>query len=145
MSISRLETWVCPLPQDTEARAAGLAAALKPGDVLLLSGPLGAGKTCFTRGLAAGLGLDPGKVLSPTFQLVRELRGGRLPLFHVDLYRLEGPDVVERLGLEEYFDADGVTVVEWPERLGRLGPSGCWRVGLEPRDDGARLVSVERP
>lgn len=145
MSISRLETWVCPLPQDTEASAAGLAAALKPGDVLLLNGPLGAGKTCFTRGLAVGLGLEPGKVLSPTFQLVRELRGGRLPLFHVDLYRLEGPDEVERLGLEEYFDADGVTVVEWPERLGRLRPSGCWRVRLELLDDGARLVSVERP
>ena len=145
MSISRLETWDCPLPKDTEARAAALAAALKAGDVLLLSGPLGAGKTCFTRGLGAGLGLEPGQVLSPTFQLVRELRGGRLPLFHVDLYRLAGPAEVERLGLEEYFDGDGVTVVEWPDRLGRVSPAGCWRVSLEPQENGARLVSVERP
>ena len=104
---SRLETWTCRQALDTEALAASLAPELKAGDVMLLSGPLGAGKTCFTRGLGVGLGLDPEAVLSPTYQLVREVRGGRLPLFHVDLYRLCGPDEVGRLGLEEYFDGEG--------------------------------------
>jgi tRNA threonylcarbamoyladenosine biosynthesis protein TsaE len=139
------EAVVCALPSDTEALAAALARELGPGDVVLLSGPLGAGKTCFTRGLGAGLGLGPEAVLSPTFQLVREARGGRLPLFHVDLYRLSGPAEAAGLGLEEYFDGEGVTVVEWPDRLGPLAPPGCWRVSLEPADDGSRRVRVLRP
>lgn len=145
MSTSRPETWSCRQALDTEALASSLAPELRAGDVLLLSGPLGAGKTCFTRGLGLGLGLDPESVLSPTFQLVRELRGGRLPLFHVDLYRLGGPGEVERLGLDEYFDGDGVTVVEWPERLGPLAPAGAWKVSLEALDDGERRVTLERP
>ncbi|HXB98475.1 MAG TPA: tRNA (adenosine(37)-N6)-threonylcarbamoyltransferase complex ATPase subunit type 1 TsaE [bacterium] len=145
MSTSKIETWSCRQALDTESLAASLAPGLKAGDVVLLSGPLGAGKTCFTRGLGQGLGLDPESVLSPTFQLVRELRGGRLPLFHVDLYRLSGPAEAERLGLDEYFDGDGVTVVEWPERLGPLAPRNAWRVSLEALEDGERRVTVERP
>lgn len=139
------ETRLCPAPADTEALAAGLAAGLKAGDVLLLRGPLGAGKTCFTRGLAQGLGHEADAVLSPTFQLVRELHGGRLPLFHVDLYRLSGPAEAARLGLEEYFDGEGVSVVEWPERLGALAPSGAWQVELEPLENGGRQVRWSKP
>jgi len=139
------ELCLCAAPADTEALAAGLASELHPGDVLLLSGPLGAGKTCFTRGLAAGLGLKADAVLSPTFQLVRELRGGRLPLFHIDLYRLSGPAEAARLGLEEYFDGDGVSVVEWPERLGALAPAGAWAVALEPLESGERRVTWTKP
>lgn len=145
MSTSAPEIRLCPAAEDTEALAASLAPALAPGDVLLLRGPLGAGKTCFTRGLAAGLGLDADAVLSPTFQLVRELRGGRLPLFHIDLYRLRDAAEAVRLGLEEYFDGDGVSVVEWPERLGPLEPAGAWRVDLEPLDSGERRVTLRRP
>lgn len=145
MSISVAETRLCAAPADTEALAAGLAPALQAGDVLLLSGPLGAGKTCFTRGLAAGLGHDADAVLSPTFQLVRELRGGRLPLYHIDLYRLSGPAEAVRLGLEEYFDGHGVSVVEWPERLGALAPSGAWTVELLPLESGERRVTWSRP
>jgi len=144
MSTSKTESWSCRQARDTESLAASLAPELQPGDVLLLSGGLGAGKTCFTRGLGEGLGLDPESVLSPTFQLVRELRGGRLPLFHVDLYRLSGPAEAGRLGLEEYFDGDGVTVVEWPERLGALAPAHAWRVRFEAMDDGERRISLER-
>lgn len=135
----------CATSADTEALAASLASELGPGDVLLLSGVLGAGKTCFVRGLARGLGHAEGGVLSPTFQLVRESRGGRLPLFHIDLYRLAGPVEAGRLGLEEYFDGDGVCVVEWPERLAGLVPNACWKVHVEPQDSGARILSVERP
>jgi tRNA threonylcarbamoyladenosine biosynthesis protein TsaE len=84
-----------------------LARDLRPGDVVALTGDLGAGKTAFVRGLARGLSLDPGEVSSPTFALVHEYRGGRLPLFHVDLYRLSGAEA-EDLGLDELGVADGV-------------------------------------
>lgn len=144
MSTSAPETRLCRLPADTEALAAELAPALKAGDVLLLSGALGAGKTCFTKGLARALG-HADAVLSPTFQLMREHRGGRLDLFHIDLYRLNGPAEMRELGLEEAFDGDGVSVVEWPERLGPLTPKGAWALGFEILDDGARRVTVQRP
>jgi tRNA threonylcarbamoyladenosine biosynthesis protein TsaE len=103
---------------DTRALAGRLAANLQPGAVLLLSGDLGAGKTAFTKGLAEGLGLDPAEVTSPTFTLVHEYRGGRLPLIHVDLYRLDRADLDE-IGLDQDLAAAGVTVVEWSERLAR--------------------------
>jgi len=101
---------------ETAAVAQHLAASLQPGDVLLLSGNLGAGKTAFVRGLAEGLGIDPAEVSSPTFTLVHEYRGGRLTLYHVDLYRLERA-ATEDLGLEELGARDGVLAIEWPDRL----------------------------
>jgi len=105
---------------ETETRAIGarLAAELQPGAVILLSGDLGAGKTAFTRGLAEGLGIDPAAVTSPTFTLVHEYRGGRLPLIHVDLYRLDRADLDE-IGLDQDLAAVGVTAVEWAGRLTR--------------------------
>ena len=104
--------------QDTRAIAAKLAATLSPGAVLLLSGDLGAGKTAFVRGLAEGLGLDFDDVTSPTFTLVHEYRGGRLPLIHVDLYRLDRAELDE-IGLDQDLASTGVTAVEWAERLTR--------------------------
>src|SRR5918996_745040 len=101
---------------ETASVARALAAELKAGDVLLLSGNLGAGKTAFVRGLAEGLGIDPDDVSSPTFTLVHEYRGGRLTLHHADLYRLEKV-ATEELGLEEMGVADGVLAIEWPDRL----------------------------
>jgi tRNA threonylcarbamoyladenosine biosynthesis protein TsaE len=83
---------------------------------VLLRGELGAGKTAFVRGMAAGLGIDPREVTSPTFTLVQQYEGGRLPLCHVDLYRL-APKEVEDLGLEELTTAGGITAIEWPDRL----------------------------
>ena len=144
MSTSAPESRRCPAPEDTQALAAELAPRFKAGDVLLLSGELGAGKTCFTGGLARALG-HADTVLSPTFQLVREHRGGRLDLFHIDLYRLQGPVEAAGLGLEEYFDADGLSVVEWPERLGPLAPAGAWRLRIEAEDDGARRMHWTAP
>ena len=102
--------------EETQDVARELAATLKAGDVVLLSGNLGAGKTAFVRGLAAGLGIDPGEVSSPTFTLVHEYGGGRLKLFHVDLYRLDRA-ATEDIGLEEMGVADGVLAIEWPDRL----------------------------
>ena len=103
---------------ETRAIAAALAPTLTPGAVVLLSGDLGAGKTAFVRGLAEGLGIDPDEVTSPTFTLVHEYRGGRLPLIHVDLYRLDRAELDE-VGLDQDLAVKGVTAVEWSERLMR--------------------------
>ena len=98
--------------KDTFALAADVAKTLRAGDVILLHGELGAGKTTFTKGLAKALGIEE-TVTSPTFNYVKEYRGGRLSLFHFDMYRVSDADEVYELGLEEYFYRGGVVVVEW--------------------------------
>jgi tRNA threonylcarbamoyladenosine biosynthesis protein TsaE len=117
---------------ETRARAADLAGELRPGHVVLLSGDLGTGKTVFVRGLAEGLGVDPAEVTSPTFTLVHEYRGGRLPLIHVDLYRLERAEL-EEIGLDSDLANEGVVAIEWPERLARV-PAHATHVRID--DDG---------
>jgi tRNA threonylcarbamoyladenosine biosynthesis protein TsaE len=101
---------------ETIAAGEALGRELKSGDVVLLYGDLGAGKTAFIRGLAEGLGVRRDEVSSPTFTLVQEYRGGRLPLVHVDLYRLNDPREVDDLGLDE-IGAGGVLAIEWAEKL----------------------------
>jgi tRNA threonylcarbamoyladenosine biosynthesis protein TsaE len=103
---------------DTIAVGRELADELSAGDVVLLYGDLGAGKTAFVKGLAEGLGVAREEVSSPTFTLVQEYRGGRLTLFHVDLYRLDDPREILDLGLDE-IAADGVLAIEWAEKLDR--------------------------
>ena len=109
---------------ETEALAATVARSLEPGAILLLYGELGAGKTAFVRGLAAGLHIDTDLVSSPTFTLVQEYRGGRLPLFHADLYRL-GSAEVDDLGLDELGADEGVVAIEWADRLPRHSRGQC--------------------
>lgn len=101
---------------DTEALGERLGSALPEGAVVLLKGDIGAGKTCFTRGLAKGLGLDPADIASPTFTLVHEHGRGR-KLYHMDLYRLSGRQEAEESGLMEYFAEDAVAAVEWPDPI----------------------------
>lgn len=125
--------------EDTRRIAAALAPSLHPGAVLLLSGDLGAGKTAFVRGLAEGLGIDPAEVTSPTFTLVHEYRGGRLPLIHVDLYRLDRADL-DDIGLDQDLAARGVTAVEWAERLSRHLPDV---VSVNIVDQGGDLRLIE--
>jgi tRNA threonylcarbamoyladenosine biosynthesis protein TsaE len=108
--------WQSASEAETRAFGRALAGELAPDGVLLLSGDLGSGKTVLAQGVAAGLGIDPAEVLSPTFNLIREHRGSRGRLIHVDLYRLD-PDEVGALGLEELLAGPGVKVVEWAERL----------------------------
>jgi len=127
--------------EETAAVAGTLAAALNAGDVVLLSGNLGAGKTAFVRGLAQGLRVDPGDVSSPTFTLVHEYRGGRLTLYHVDLYRLDRA-ATEDLGLEELGVADGVLAIEWPDRLTHA-LEGARHVHIDIVDDTTRRISID--
>jgi len=125
---------------ETAALARTLAAGLNAGDVLLLAGNLGAGKTAFVRGLAEGLGINPDDVSSPTFTLVHEYRGGRLTLYHVDLYRLDRA-ATQELGLEEMGVADGVLAIEWPDRLTH-SLAGAKAIDIDIVDESTRRISV---
>ena len=112
----RMATFISHSPADTEALGERFGRAVQTGLVIALSGDLGAGKTQFVRGLARGLKITS-RVHSPTFTLVNEYGGGRLKLFHLDLYRLETAEQILSAGIEEYLSPDGVSVVEWAERI----------------------------
>ena len=127
--------------EETAAAARAVADDLHAGEVVLLSGNLGAGKTAFIRGLAEGLGIDPTEVSSPTFTLVHEYRGGRLTLYHVDLYRLERA-ATDDLGLDELGVRDGVLAIEWPDRLTHT-LAGARHVRIEIVDDTTRRISID--
>ena len=129
--------------QDTRSIASAFARDLAMGTVLLLSGDLGAGKTAFVRGLAEGLGIDPDDVTSPTFTLVHEYRGGRLPLIHVDLYRLDRADLDE-IGLDQDLAATGVVAIEWSERLSRSIP-GAVTVRIADLGGDERSIEITPP
>lgn len=135
------ETFTTRSEAETTALARQLASGLGPGATVLLLGDLGSGKTAFVRGLAAGLGIDPHAVSSPTFTLIQEYRGGRLTLHHVDLYRLQ-PAEVDDLGLEELTDDGSVMAVEWAERLPRPTP-GSVRVRLEDAGGESRRITID--
>jgi len=113
--------------EETWALAREFAKELTPGTVVCLEGDLGAGKTTFTQGLAAALGV-PGRVTSPTFCIVQEHAGERALLVHMDLYRLHGEDDVLAIGWEDYLSRGAILVVEWPERAGTLVPKTARRV-----------------
>jgi len=130
-------------PEATEAAGHALAAALRPGDVLALFGDLGAGKTTFTRGLLRGLG-HRGDVASPTFPIVQAYDDLRPPVWHVDLYRIEHPEELEELGLDDALDG-GVLVIEWPERLGALLWPHALRLHLTVAGEGRRALTAEVP
>ncbi|MDR1894821.1 MAG: tRNA (adenosine(37)-N6)-threonylcarbamoyltransferase complex ATPase subunit type 1 TsaE [Spirochaetales bacterium] len=112
------------------------------GEVILLRGPLGAGKTVFVKGLAEGLDIG-GTITSPTFTLINVYQG-RLPLFHMDFYRLRDPQEAEFLGLEEYFASGGVSAVEWPDAALELIPPGALEVCLSLLPDQGRQVEVRQ-
>ena len=128
---------------ETEAIGARLAAVLNPGAVVAYLGDLGMGKTAFTRGLAAGLGYK-GRVTSPTFAIVNEYEGGRLPLFHFDMYRLRNEDDLFDIGWEDYLDRGGLCVVEWSERVsGALEAPVTVTIEKSPHGENQRKITIE--
>jgi len=132
------------LTTDAATRAAGAALAplLRQGDVILIDGPLGAGKTTLVRGLLEALG-HVGEVPSPSFAIVQPYDDLALPLWHADLYRIAQPSELTELGLDTVL-ADGVLVVEWPDHAGHgAWPPSALRLSLEPRDDGARVLTAQ--
>ena len=131
--------------QETERLGEMLAAGLEPGAVVAFTGDLGAGKTAFTRGLARGLGITQ-RVTSPTFAIVNEYTGGRLPLFHFDLYRLDSAEELFDIGWDEYLDRGGVCAVEWSERAREALEGSCIRVDIRRGEgDGQRRVTLSVP
>ena len=128
----------------TEAFGAALAEAIEPGDVIALFGPLGAGKTTLARGILSGLGHE-GEVASPTFPIVLpyDPPDTRLPVWHVDLYRIEDESELDELGLDDA-RSDVALLIEWPERLGHLWQEAL-RLTLEPQSDGSRALTASVP
>ena len=129
-------------PKETEAVGARLGSALSPGSVVAYFGGLGMGKTAFTRGLAAGLGYQ-GRVTSPTFTIVNEYEGGRLPLFHFDMYRLGSSDELFDIGWEDYLTRGGVCAVEWSERVDDAMPADTLWVDIaRGTDESDRIITI---
>lgn len=137
-SISSL---VLASPAETQALAAALAAALRPGDIIALHGDLGAGKSTLARFVLQALGW-PGEVPSPTFTLVQPYEDLPLPVWHVDLYRLAGPAEVDALGL---FETDAALIIEWPERLGSRLPADALQLRLHGSGDEPRRLTWDAP
>ena len=141
-------TFISHSPEETAAIGERWGREVRAGLVIALRGDLGSGKTQFVRGLARGLGFT-GRVHSPTFTLVNEYVGGRLTLLHLDLYRLETAEALGSAGLEEFLSPDGVTVIEWAERLDATGfatPDANWRhITFETLGDNERRIVHDDP
>jgi tRNA threonylcarbamoyladenosine biosynthesis protein TsaE len=143
-----MATHISRSPEETQALGEAWGRAARCGDVVALRGDLGAGKTQWVKGLARGLGFA-GRVHSPTFTLVNVYTGGRLALFHLDLYRLETPEQILSAGLEEYLRPSGVTVIEWAERWEELGAQRSegrvWWVEIQTVNERERQLTYEDP
>ena len=125
-----MQTFESNSPEETLQIGERLAADARPGDVFALSGDLGVGKTVFTKGFAKGLGISE-PVSSPTFTILQIYEEGRLPLYHFDVYRIEEPEEMEEIGLDEYLDGNGVCLIEWAGRIAELLPRDTIVVRIE--------------
>lgn len=134
-------TYISDSPSATELTGREFALHLPAGTVVALTGPLGAGKTRFVKGLANGIGA-PGEVTSPTFTLVHEYAGGRFPVYHFDFFRIEDRSSAERLGLDEYFFGDGICVVEWADKFADLIPPNARWVSFETKSETERTITI---
>jgi tRNA threonylcarbamoyladenosine biosynthesis protein TsaE len=135
-------TFISNSPAETEAIGRQFAKELNVGSILALEGELGSGKTQFTKGLVAGLE-SSAPVTSPTFTIIHEYRGGRLPIYHFDFFRLENRKSVAQLGLDDYFFGDGVSVIEWADRFPEFIPEQARWILFEIRSENARMISVK--
>ena len=129
--------------KDTIELGARLARKLSRGDVIALCGDLGSGKTTFTKGIGKGLGVkDARHINSPTFVLIKEYNG-RIPMYHLDLYRLDSLQDIEDIAVKEYIYGDGVTVIEWAEKIKEILPKNCITVKLKVKGEGKREIKVK--
>ncbi len=126
--------------EQTQAFAEQFAKTLKSGDIVLLDGEMGAGKTVFAKGVAKGLAIEE-EVTSPTYAYMNDYDG---VLFHYDCYRIESVEQAERLGLADYFDMGGICLIEWSQNIAPLLPKGCIRVRIQKRGEEIRAITVER-
>ena len=130
--------------EETLELGAQLAKNLRAGDLVLLEGDLGLGKTVFARGVANGLGIPADEVSSPSYTLIQEYRGGPFPIFHVDLYRIEDPEDLTTIGLEDVLDGSALTIVEWGDKLPPYFRRECTIVRFYDRGEGSRQIEIER-
>jgi tRNA threonylcarbamoyladenosine biosynthesis protein TsaE len=134
-------TFTSNSPNETESFGRQFAGNVKPGDLIALVGELGSGKTQFVKGLAAGLG-SSAKVTSPTFTLIHEYTDGPFPIYHFDFFRVEDQESAERLGLDEYFFGNGVSVIEWADRFPDLVPENARWISFETKSESQRAITV---
>ncbi len=137
-----MATFISNSASETEAIGRQFAKELSTGSILALKGELGSGKTQFTKGLVAGLGSSV-PVTSPTFTIIHEYPGGRLPVYHFDFFRLEGQESVAPLGLDDYFFGDGISVIEWADRFPEFIPEQARWILFEIRSENARMISFK--
>ncbi|MEE1184897.1 MAG: tRNA (adenosine(37)-N6)-threonylcarbamoyltransferase complex ATPase subunit type 1 TsaE [Acutalibacteraceae bacterium] len=136
-----MERIISHSPIETEEIGAKFSNLLKPGDVIAYKGGLGMGKTCFTRGVAKGLGYS-GKVTSPTFDLINEYIGGRLSLYHFDMYRIESWEDLYSCGFFEYIESEGIVAVEWSENIENALPESTYFIEINRIDDTTREIII---
>ena len=137
-----MATFISNSPAETQAIGRQLAERIDVGGVLALKGELGSGKTLFVKGLVAGMG-SSADVTSPTFTIAHEYRGGRLPVYHFDFFRLEDSQSLARLGLDDYFFGDGVSVIEWADRFPEFIPEQARRILFEIKSDTQRTITFK--
>ena len=136
-----MATFISNSPAETDAIARRLAEDLVAGSVLALKGQLGSGKTLFAQGLVAGLESNA-VVTSPTFTIMHEYPGGRLPVYHFDFFRLENRESAARLGLEDYFFGDGISMIEWADRFPELIPEQAHWISFEVKSENQRVIKL---
>ena len=136
-----MATFISNSPLETQGIGRQFAQNLSAGSVFALTGELGSGKTQFVKGLVTGLGSDSA-VTSPTFTIIHEYPGGRLPIYHFDFFRLEDRQSVARLGLDDYFSGDGVSVIEWADRFPDLIPANARWISFELKSENERTIKA---
>ena len=131
---NRNESFTTESPIETQTLGEKIGRTLKTGDVIALIGDLGTGKTCLTQGIARGVGISPSEVVnSPSYILINEYNG-RIPIYHIDLYRLEDSAEIAELGLSEYIEGDGICIIEWAERMADALPDTCIKILITLRE-----------
>ncbi len=137
-----MATLISNSPAETEAIGRQVAENIGIGSVLALKGDLGSGKTLFVKGVVAGLG-SSADVTSPTFTILHEYRGGRLPVYHFDLFRVENQQALSRLGLDDYFFGDGISVIEWADRFPEFVPEQARWIFFEIKSETQRAITFQ--